>query len=60
MLAIATTLLWLNILFAEYISAKINPYMEKSLEDDKAKAKLKIYLIVVTSMFWAATVYFWN
>ena len=50
-----STFLLLNILYTEYINAKINPYQktDADMEMDKKRGALKIALIVLMSIFGA-------
>ena len=59
--AIAATFLWVNQWLADFINAKINPYAvsEEDKERDKFKSKLKLWLIVIIALFWAAIIRFY-
>lgn len=59
--AIAATFLWVNQWLADFINAKINPYAvsEEDKEKDKFTSKLKLWLIVIIALFWAAIVRFY-
>lgn len=57
-IAFLSTLCWVNIMFVEYINAKINPY-QKSNEDlkiDEKRSILKTILIVIMSIFWSVVI----
>ena len=59
--AIGATILWINQWLADFINAKINPYMvsPEDKEKDNFKAKLKLWLIVIMALFWAAIIRFY-
>lgn len=58
-ICIFCTAFLLNVFYAEYMNAKLNPYTNK---DDTKKemdiARLKLYLIIICSLFWAAYITF--
>ena len=57
--ALLATFLWINILVAEYISAKMNPYLnEENKISDYKRSKFKTYLIIIMATFWAAVIKF--
>ena len=54
-IALLSTLMWVNTLFTEYINAKLNPYRQEGSEEiDKQRARLKLVLLIITSLFWGA------
>ena len=58
--AIISTLLWVNLLFAECINSVNKHYA--SAEDNKtelANAKLRILLVIIMGLFWSAVIYYW-
>lgn len=56
-IAILSTLLWLNTMFTEHINAKINVYTtNEDSDEDKQRAKLKLVLIVIMALFWGAVI----
>jgi len=50
--AILATLIWINLSFAQFIEAKINPYSQNNDAENK-RAIIKNYLIVIMAIFWA-------
>lgn len=57
--ALLSTLLWLNVLFAEHITAKVNPYITPEDIVQKQRAITKIMLIIIMSISWASYIYFY-
>ncbi len=57
--ALLATFLWVNIMFAEYISSKMNPYGNGVNDDDKTRARIKNILILIMALFWAAVFNKW-
>ena len=59
--AIGATILWINQWLAAFINAKINPYTvsPEDKEKDNFKAKLKLWLVVIMALFWAAIIRFY-
>jgi hypothetical protein len=54
-IALLSTLMWVNTLFTEYINAKLNPYRQEGSEEiDKQRARLKLVLLIITALFWGA------
>lgn len=54
-IALLSILMWVNTLFTEYINAKLNPYRQEGSEEiDKQRARLKLVLLIITSLFWGA------
>ena len=52
-IALLSTLMWVNTLFTEYINAKLNPYRQEGSEEiDKQRARLKLVLLIITALFW--------
>lgn len=58
-IALLSTLLWLNVLFAEHITAKVNPYITPEDIVQKQRAITKIMLIIIMSISWASYIYFY-
>lgn len=60
--ALLSSLLWINVLYVENINAKINPYQKtkKDMDDDRRRSVLKTILIIIMSVSWATVIYFWN
>lgn len=60
-IALLLSFWWINILFAESISAKLNPYQrsEADRKKDENNAKLKIAISAMMAIFWATVIYFW-
>jgi hypothetical protein len=56
-IALLTSLLWLNILFAEHITVKVNPYLSQTDEVQKQRSKLKTILVIIMSVFWGVYIY---
>lgn len=59
-IAFMATFYWINIMFAEYISSKINPYGNGLDNVDKTQARIKNILVVIMALFWAAVFNNWN
>lgn len=58
-IAFLSTLLFINIMFAEHITAKVNLYKtDDDSELDKNRARLKIALIIIMALFWAAYIHY--
>lgn len=54
-IALLSTLMWVNTLFTEYNNAKLNPYRQEGSEEiDKQRARLKLVLLIITALFWGA------
>ena len=58
-IAILSTLLWINVMFAENITAKVNPYSNDT-KTDKVRGVVKIALTLVMSLFWTTVVYYFG
>lgn len=56
-IALLSTLLWVNILFAEHITAKINPYVTEGDAVQRQRAVIKTILVIIMSVFWATYIY---
>ncbi len=56
-IALLSTLLWLNILFAEHITTKVNPYITEGDTVQKQRAVVRTILVIIMSVFWATYVY---
>jgi hypothetical protein len=59
-IALLSTLLWVNILFAEHITAKINPYVTEADVVQKQRAVIKTILVIIMSVFWATYIYLYR
>ena len=59
-IAILSTLLYINIIITDIINSRINPYLtsSKELDSEMNKTKLKISLILIMALFWATVIYF--
>lgn len=55
--ALLSTLLWINILFAELITVKINPYITQDDTVQKQRAMVKNILIIIMSVFWGTYIH---
>jgi hypothetical protein len=55
--ALLSTLLWINILFAELITVKINPYITQNDKVQKQRAMVKNILIIIMSVFWGTYIH---
>jgi hypothetical protein len=55
--ALLSTLLWINILFAELITVKINPYITQDDKVQKQRAMVKNILIIIMSVFWGTYIH---
>lgn len=58
-ISILSSLLWINVLFAELVTAKVNPYVTDDNNTDKMLSKVKIILVTIMSLSWGCTIYFW-
>ena len=57
--ALLATFIWINVTIADSINAKITPYSNKERdEEDRKRAKLKTYLVIIMALFWAAVIRF--
>lgn len=56
--AIFATLFWLQMWMTDFLNAKLNPYARNDNDkmDDIKRTKVKIWLLVIISMFWAAVI----
>ena len=59
-IALLSTLLWVNILFAEHITTKINPYITEEDVVQKQRAVVKTILVIIMALFWAAYIYLYR
>lgn len=59
-IALLSTLLWVNILFAEHITTKINPYITEADVVQKQRAVVKTILVIIMALFWAAYIYLYR
>lgn len=59
-IALLSTLLWVNILFAEHITTKINPYVTDEDIVQKQRAVVKTILVIIMSVFWATYIYLYR
>ena len=54
LVSLMSTFLLLNIMFSEYVEARINVYKDAGMEErDRVRLKLKYTLIIIMSVFWA-------
>lgn len=51
-IAILSTLIWVELSFAQIIEAKINPYSQ-STDAEKKRTILKNYIVIIMALFWA-------
>ena len=51
-IAILSTLIWVELSFAQIIEAKINPYSQNT-DAEKKRAILKNYIVIIMALFWA-------
>lgn len=59
-IALFSTLMLINILVTESINARLNMYSSKDTEEeDKNMARLKMILILISSLFWSALITKW-
>ena len=59
-IALFSTLMLINILVTESINARLNMYSNKDTEEeDKNRARLKMILILISSLFWSALITKW-
>lgn len=60
-IAILSTLIWINVMYVENINAKVNPYQKngEDMENDKRRSVLKTLLVIIMSISWATVIYFW-
>jgi hypothetical protein len=59
-IALLSSLLWANILFAEHITTKINPYVTEADVVQKQRAVVKTILVIIMSLFWATYIYLYK
>lgn len=59
-IALLSSLLWANILFAEHITTKINPYVTEADPVQKQRAVVKTILVIIMSLFWATYIYLYR
>lgn len=59
-IALLSSLLWVNILFAEHITTKINPYVTEADAVQKQRAVVKTILVIIMSVFWATYIYLYR
>ena len=59
--ALLSTLIWINVLYAENINAKVNPYQknDEDMKNDKRRGVLKTLLVIIMSISWATVIYYW-
>lgn len=60
-IAILSTLIWINVMYVENINAKVNPYQKngEDMENDKRRGVLKTLLVIIMSISWTTVIYFW-
>lgn len=60
-IAIISTLLWINMLFAEAVNSATRHYAVDN--DDRKReienSKLRIVLSIIMGFFWSAVIYYW-
>lgn len=59
-IALLSTLLWVNILFAEHITTKINPYVTEADVVQRQRSVVKTILVIIMSVFWATYIYLYR
>lgn len=59
-ITLLSTLLWVNILFAEHITTKINPYVTEADAVQRQRAVVKTILVIIMSVFWATYIYLYR
>lgn len=59
-IALLSSLLWANILFAEHITTKINPYVTEADTVQKQRAVVKTILVIIMALFWATYIYLYR
>ena len=59
-IAIISTLLWLNTLFAAYLNAQNNHYATDEMQKvEIAGARFRIVLVIIMGFFWSSVIYYW-
>ena len=58
-ISILSTLMWINVMYAEYITSKVNPYTNGADKEDKMRGKLKTILVTIMATFWSAVILYW-
>lgn len=58
-ISILSTLMWINVMYAEYITSKVNPYTNGEDKEDKMRGKLKTILVIIMATFWSAVILYW-
>lgn len=58
-ISILSTLMWINVMYAEYIISKINPYTNGEDKEDKMRGKLKNILVIIMAIFWSSVILYW-
>ena len=60
-IALLTTFIWINVMYAEYINAKVNPYQktDEDMKNDERRGVLKTLLVIIMSISWATVIYCW-
>lgn len=51
--------MWINVMYAEYITSKVNPYTNGEDKEDKMRGKLKTILVTIMATFWSAVILYW-
>lgn len=59
-IALLSTLLWVNILFAEHITTRINPYVTEADVVQRQRSVVKTILVIIMSVFWATYIYLYR
>lgn len=60
-IALLSTLIWINVMYVEYINAKVNPYQKtaEDMKNDERRGVLKTLLVIIMSISWASVIYCW-
>ena len=60
-IALLTTFIWINVMYAEHINAKVNPYQktDEDMKNDERRGVLKTLLVIIMSISWATIIYCW-
>ena len=60
-IALLTTFIWINVMYAENINAKVNPYQKtnEDMKNDERRGVLKTLLVIIMSISWATVIYCW-
>ena len=57
-IALLSTLIWINVMYAELINAKVNPYQKTNddMKNDERRGILKTLLVIIMSISWAIVI----